>query len=143
MERQQAEQYVVQFDKWMSLLLQHGSRLTRGCSMPASQLFLARMLKFKGPSRVSDIADFLGVTSPAVTSLVNELVKSGYVNRQRITDDRRVTLIELNENGQMALDKAEKERKEKMAEVLCHLDTTDIENLLNTLAKLVEVVRNL
>ena len=58
MEKQRAEQYVVHFDKWMSLLLQQGARLARSSAIPPSQLFLVRMLNIKGYSRVSDLASF-------------------------------------------------------------------------------------
>lgn len=143
MEKQRAEQYVVHFDKWMSLLLQQGSRLARSSAIPPSQLFLVRMLNIKGPSRVSDLASFLGVTSPAITSLVNELVKSGYVTRQESTKDRRVTLIDLNEKGRLALAEVEKNRKERMVEMLRHLDEEEIDSFINTMSKLVDIVKQI
>lgn len=143
MEKQRAEQYVVHFDKWMSLLLQQGSRLARSSAIPPSQLFLVRMLNIKGPSRVSDLASFLGVTSPAITGLVNELVKSGYVTRQESTKDRRVTLIDLNEKGRLALAEVEKNRKERMVEMLRHLDEEEIDSFINTMSKLVDIVKQI
>jgi DNA-binding MarR family transcriptional regulator len=143
MEKQRAEQYVVHFDKWMSLLLQQGARLARNSAIPPSQLFLVRMLNIKGPSRVSDLASFLGVTSPAITGLVNELVKSGYVTRQESAKDRRVTLIDLNEKGRLALAEVEKDRKERMVEMLRHLDEEEIDSFINTMSKLVDIVKQI
>lgn len=143
MERQEAEQFVQRFDQWMTLFLQNGVRLSRECALPPSQLFLARTLKESGPSRVSDIAAALGVSLPAVSSLVSDMVKAGHVIRREIASDRRVTLVHLSAAGEEALHQAEQQRKQSMVALLSRFDEPEIETFLNTLAKLLARLQEL
>src|ERR1019366_9682838 len=47
-------------------------------------------------STVKEVADYLGVTSGAVTQLIDELVKKGFVDRSEDLIDRRVIRVKLS-----------------------------------------------
>ncbi len=51
----------------------------------------------EGKITAGKLADFTGLTTGAVTGLVDRLVKAGYAKRQADPADRRKILIELNE----------------------------------------------
>jgi DNA-binding MarR family transcriptional regulator len=48
---------------------------------------------------VGEIAEDLGVTVPTVTVSVNRLVKKGYVVKSKSSQDARITLIRLTDEG--------------------------------------------
>lgn len=56
--------------------------------------------------KVSEISDFLRVTSPSVTQLVNSLEAQGLVERSIDTKDRRVVRVRTTEKGERILEKA-------------------------------------
>jgi len=47
-----------------------------------------------GPHSVRQLAEVLGVSSPAITQLVDRLVEMGMVVRRQHTEDRRVVLVD-------------------------------------------------
>jgi DNA-binding MarR family transcriptional regulator len=47
-----------------------------------------------GPHSVRQLAEVLGVSSPAITQLVDRLVEMGMVVRRHDTKDRRVVLVD-------------------------------------------------
>ncbi|MDD5164947.1 MAG: MarR family transcriptional regulator [Candidatus Pacebacteria bacterium] len=58
----------------------------------------------KNPS-MKYIADELGISSPAVTAIIDRLVESKDVTRYEDVDDRRVTRIELTTQGKKTFEK--------------------------------------
>lgn len=57
------------------------------------------------PKNMSAIAKLVGVTVGTLTIAINNLVKKGYVLRNRSEEDRRVVLISLDEKGKQAYEK--------------------------------------
>ena len=55
-----------------------------------------------GSRTMSEIAMDLGITVGTLTIAMNNLVKKGYVNRQRSNRDRRVVEISLTRKGKLA-----------------------------------------
>ena len=68
-----------------------------------AQYSLLAVLQENGESTMGRLADRLGTTMGAVTSLVDRLIHISYVERQRSTEDRRVVKVRLTESGQGAL----------------------------------------
>jgi DNA-binding MarR family transcriptional regulator len=83
------------------------SRSVEGCSEPLSRskVQVLRLLEFRGPSTLSDIATHLGVSRPAVTQIVDSLEESALVERTKSDEDRRTTLLRLAEAGREILAK--------------------------------------
>lgn len=53
----------------------------------------------EGKRTISDIAQDLGISLPSVTVAVNKLVKKGYVEKERCTEDGRQVNIRLTDTG--------------------------------------------
>lgn len=49
----------------------------------------------RGPRRVGDVGDTLGLSSGAMTALADRLVRSGHLERSRDPIDRRAVLLDL------------------------------------------------
>jgi len=57
-------------------------------------------LIYEGRMKMNEIAKRLSVTNPAVTNIVDQLEKEFYIKRVPCQKDRRVTFIEVTEEGQ-------------------------------------------
>ena len=70
------------------------------------------VLKMRGPLKVSELAEVLSLTPPAITGLTDKLVAEGYLQKERAEDDRRVVNITLLEPGLEIIKKVKKDQKE-------------------------------
>lgn len=59
----------------------------------------------RGPQRMKDISDHLMRGMPSATSMIDRLVKKGYVERVPDPADRRVVLCRITEPGREMLDR--------------------------------------
>ncbi|MSQ21726.1 MAG: MarR family transcriptional regulator [Dehalococcoidia bacterium] len=66
---------------------------------------------------LSEVANFLGLTMPSTSKLVDRLVTGKSVSR-RIAQDRRCISLSLTERGQTALELARLEAREQLSESL-------------------------
>lgn len=77
------------FEAWV----RRASVAESGESVPRLQLL--NELHCNGPQKMADLADTLGVTPRAVTSLVDALEAEDLVKRSPHPTDRRVTMVEI------------------------------------------------
>ena len=54
------------------------------------------ILAMHGPTTAGQLAELTGLSTGAITGLVDRLEKAGYVRRERDSDDRRRVIIHLN-----------------------------------------------
>ena len=59
----------------------------------------------RGPQRMKDISDHLMRGMPSATSMIDRLVKKGYVERVPDPSDRRVVLCRITDSGREMLDR--------------------------------------
>lgn len=88
------------------------------------------------PKNMSTIARELSVTVGTLTIAMNNLVKKGYVTRQRGKEDRRVVYISLSEKGKKAYDHHARFHKEMIEGAVEGLSENEIEVLIKALTKL-------
>lgn len=88
------------------------------------------------PKNMSTIAKELSVTVGTLTIAMNNLVKKGYVTRQRGKEDRRVVYISLSEKGKKAYDHHARFHKDMIKGAVEGLSENEIEVLIKALTKL-------
>ncbi len=71
--------------------------------LPSSQWFAMSVIFRNGEATVREIREALSITSSAATQLVNQLVKSGYVEKRPDPKDRRSQHIRLSPKAQAAI----------------------------------------
>ncbi|CAN5747299.1 hypothetical protein BH23CHL2_BH23CHL2_14530 [soil metagenome] len=71
-----------------------GRRGWQGPGSPA-QMRIAMQLYRHGPSKVGDIAGWIGVSAPTASEQIDGLVEAGLAERKINPDDRREVLVEL------------------------------------------------
>lgn len=94
------------------------------------------------PRNMSSVARDLGVTVGTLTIAVNNLVKKGYVKRERSQRDRRVVLISLTEKGDKAFVHHKKFHEEMIHATIDDLSPEETEVLVGALSHLREFFRN-
>ena len=90
------------------------------------QAVLMKYLLNKEKPTVSELADYLGVTMAAVSSLVDRLEKGGLINRERGLDDRRVVFISLTAAGKEVIEKDIAEKREKVKQLLLRMGLDNV-----------------
>ncbi|MEY8391127.1 MarR family transcriptional regulator [Lachnospiraceae bacterium] len=95
----------------------------------------------KQSKNMSMVAKALSVTVGTLTIAINNLVKKGYVNRERSEEDRRVVLISLSPKGERAFDHHEKFHDEMIKATLAGLDQEQTKVLVRALKNLNQFFR--
>ncbi len=94
------------------------------------------------PKSMSMIAKALSVTVGTLTIAVNNLVKKGYVIRNRSEFDRRVVLVSLSEKGKRAYDHHRQFHEEMIEAILENLDEEEKQVLVKALNRLGDFFRS-
>lgn len=92
------------------------------------QFFMLKRLG-KGSSTVSEMAEYMGVSLSAITSMADRLVKTGYVSRKRSEHDRRLVWLELTDTGREVMEETTSRRREIINGLLGRLPEEDLESL--------------
>jgi MarR family transcriptional regulator, organic hydroperoxide resistance regulator len=89
-----------------------------------------------GPVTAGDLARFTGLTSGAVTSMVDRLEQTGYLTRQRAQDDRRVVRIQLKPGARQKLMASMLAAHDEIGAMFDGWSADDIEDLVAHLERL-------
>lgn len=81
-----------------------------------------------------DVADYLRITAPSATGIVNALVKQGLVTRKPDAEDRRRVLLTVTAKGIRTLDEACERRQAAFARVMEPLNSADRKELARILS---------
>ncbi len=95
----------------------------------------------QGPSRVSDLAQALQLTPAAITQLVADLERRGYVRRDRDERDHRAVVVSLTPQGEEVLAEHRQRRRVEMQRLVEALEPQDREALLRILHRLRAIAR--
>lgn len=127
---EELQSLLARMPKWRQGFLDFG--------LKPSEFFLLHILERREidgeTTRLSDLAEEMGVTPAAVTNLVTSLERAGYLRREPFPGDRRVVLVSLTETGKSLLAETQKKRSQLMIELVNWLGEKDA-------AELVRIVR--
>ncbi|MER6471252.1 MarR family winged helix-turn-helix transcriptional regulator [Streptomyces collinus] len=96
---------------------------------PAQSRLLRTLAHYGSPPRMADLAERLEVVPRAVTTLVDGLEASGKVRRVADPANRRVTRIELTDDGRATLRELRGARRSAAEEILAPLTAKEREVL--------------
>ncbi len=126
------------FARFHRVMHSHFTSSTLG--LTASQVFILRFLATCPQAKASDIAKAAGLSPGAVTQVCDELVRMGYVERSRSTDDRRVVYITITDSGRAKIDEIRKLRIQQADAILRQLGQSDAEEFVRIVKRIVEIV---
>ncbi len=99
------------------------------------QLLIMNYLNQNGESKMSDLARFMNVTTPATTGIVNRLVKCGYVRRVYDPDDRRIIKVRLMSKGLKLIKKINERRRRFVMDIFSRIPDADRQSYLGVLTR--------
>lgn len=96
----------------------------------SSQATILKSLEVNGPQNATSLAERLRITPGAVTSLSDKLISSGYAQRSKNANDRRVVLLEITDQGREILQQFKVENKNVVNQLFSGLPEEDINHLI-------------
>jgi DNA-binding MarR family transcriptional regulator len=97
----------------------------------------------EGPARVTVLAAAACIGQPAMTELVQRLERQGLVSRVEDPGDGRVALVTVTNAGRALLDDQQRDRRERMAELLTALPAEDEITLTLAMHVALPIIRRL
>lgn len=111
---------------------------------------LAVMLKASGGCSVceqgysvSEIQSTLHISKPAVSQVLNNLEKKGYIARSIATGDRRKIMVTLTADGEAELDNAMRCQDERMGRVFEQFGEENIRVFIRLVNRLMDILEDL
>lgn len=95
------------------------------CSLSMAQLKVLSIVSENETTTMKDVANSLLITSPSATAAINQLVKSGHLERIADKNDRRVVRLKITLKGKDAFTEHFKILTEKIGEVLKNLNAQE------------------
>lgn len=131
MKKEQIDLHLKQFENILYELMKRlqaelSHSLVNGIT-PSQFLVLKKLSE--GKVTVSELSEHLGVSLSAITSLVDRLKKSGYVERTRDEQDRRLVWLAATPLGLKQLERCVSKRSEVIYEICKQLPDEDLQSL--------------
>lgn len=105
------------------------------------QFIILEFLKRSGDTKMSDIASFVHVSTPAATGLVDRLVQGGYASRLLDTSDRRLVKIHITSKGSGAVKQVNDQRRQMIIDTFGRMDEKERSDYLRILTKMRDILR--
>jgi DNA-binding MarR family transcriptional regulator len=100
-----------------------------------SQFHLLKVIATNGTHHVGEMADFLGVSRPAVTKNIDKLERLGLIVRTPCEDDRRATILLPSPKGRRLVRKYEALKSDRLTPVLRSLGRSELDHLADLLER--------
>ena len=113
--------------------------------LPLSQLRCVRMIGENEGAKMQDLAHQLYVTLPALSQIVDRLVRRDMVERRADEADRRIVRLHLTESAREMFRQGREERLERIRVMASYLTREETESgmlLLERMARFAEQARN-
>ncbi len=104
------------------------------------QFFIIDYLYKQGPSTMTGLAKFMGITTAAMTGMVDRLIEPGYCQRIYDTYDRRIIRIKIAPSGKEIAKKVNQERRQTIINVFCQLSAKERREYLRILRHIYEII---
>jgi len=99
-------------------------------NLTSAQIKLLTCFGDRDELTMTELSRKLGVSMPTMTALVDRLVNSKMVKRDRDSMDRRVVKAQLTDMGRTILKKLVRIRRKEMEKILMNLSEEEMENFL-------------
>lgn len=133
-------------DLMQTLIPKYTKAVTNGVgstSVTPSQIEILLLLEENGAMRISDIAKSLNMVDSNVSNICSRLEKANFLNRKREIDDRRVVVVELNENFLSKVLELKRENQILMGRMEDILKKLDIQTIYEGLSQFNVLLDNL
>ena len=108
-------------------------RLGHGANISIPQFRALRFIQSCSDSSLTDIADFLGLTLPSASKLVDGLVKQELIDRQDSVTDRRRMILSLTKSGEEIVNFARINAQAELTKILGVLPADELKIIQDAL----------
>ncbi len=98
---------------------------------------LIELLEHEGMT-MQDLSDRMKLNTSTMTRVVDKLVRDGYIERNRSSEDRRVVLVSLTESGLTSAQGVSNRIKDYYGEITRHLHQGQVEDVLTCVSQLMD-----
>lgn len=112
-------------------------------NLTVPQFYILSLLSASDGTKSTELAEKLEVKPSAITVMIDRLLKSDLVIRERDENDRRIVNLKLSPEGQAVFMKAKDMRREVFSRYLSYLDEEDVSQLVTIYEKLARAVENI
>jgi len=105
-----------------------------------SQWFVLHIIEKKESMNIKDLAVLLGITSSAVTQVVDGLVKRGLLLRKRKPDDRRVLIVTLTQKSRSKFNSIKNKRIDAISSLFDAVDDCELKRFYEIMDKIVKKI---
>ena len=104
------------------------------------QFLILDFLEKSGEAKMSGLANFMAVSTAAMTGTVDRLVRYGYVTRELEPEDRRVIKIKITLKGRELVKKINSQRRQMIIDIFGKISEADRSDYLRVLTKIEEIL---
>lgn len=104
------------------------------------QLLILNFLDKEGESNMTHLAQFLNVSTPAATGIVDRLVKYGYLIRVFEPEDRRIIKIRLTAKGLTLVQKINQQKRQSIIDVFSQISREERDDYLKILTRIRQIM---
>ncbi len=108
--------------------------------LTADQFSTLRYIRSKGRATSSELADIFCVGRSSITAIITRLTAKDLIVRRPDEKDRRVTYLELSDEGVRLTDEMEAKIKQLFTTYLVHFDSEEAMQFIYTFEKLAKVL---
>lgn len=101
---------------------------------------LMEYLYDNGPTKASTLSDFLKITRPSTSTILDKLEELGYIERANSKEDERSVLVKLTRKGRLVTTYQVSHRNEMLNKILMDFTESEQDVLLKGFEKLNEVL---
>lgn len=102
------------------------------------QMAILNLLQIQKESRMTDLARNVGVTTAAMTGVVDKLVRDGYVLRASDPKDRRIVRVRPTARGQRLVEKINDKRRQMIMHMFGKISQAERDEYLRILMHIKE-----
>ncbi|CAM3430429.1 MarR family winged helix-turn-helix transcriptional regulator [Marinicrinis lubricantis] len=113
---------------------------TEALGTTVMQTRVMRIIKRNPNIGVLELAERLHLGNSTISSMVDRLVKSGLVERERLSSDRRSKTLRLTEKGEQVQNKADQLFLDHLSSLLENIPEEEMEHLIRTLNKISKIL---
>lgn len=105
------------------------------------QMLILDYLNNNTQVKMSDLASVMSVTTPAMTGIINRLVRSGYVSRVFDQNDRRIINIKITVKGHELVKKIKDGKRKMVIKIFSKLSENDRQDYLRILTQISNILK--
>lgn len=104
------------------------------------QFLILDFLNRQGESQMTHLANFMHVTTAAMTGIVERLVRDGYLVRVYETKDRRIIKVKLTSKGNELVKRINQQRQRMIIKIFGNISEDDRKDYLRILMQIKEIL---